>query len=165
MAYEIATALGAPLDVFVVRKLGVPRVELAMGAITSGGVVVVNDDVARGLSIPADVIQRIAEQEGRELLRREQAYRGGRTMPDLAGKTVIVVDDGLATDARGDHGAAGARAPAGAANAASLRHHRDGSGPRGRRPDLVGGVMQQLRAARRTARDRGAVAASASASR
>jgi erythromycin esterase-like protein/predicted phosphoribosyltransferase len=98
VAYEIAQALGAPLDVFVVRKLGVPgREELAMGAIASGGVVVVNDDLIRGLRISPEVIQRVAEQEGRELLRREQAYRGGRPMPHLAGKTVIVVDDGLAT--------------------------------------------------------------------
>ncbi|HEV7830107.1 MAG TPA: phosphoribosyltransferase, partial [Pseudonocardiaceae bacterium] len=98
VAYEIARALGAPLDVFVVRKLGAPgREELAMGAIASGGVVVINDDLVRGLRISPEVIQRVAEQEGRELLRREQAYRGGRPMPDLAGKTVIVVDDGLAT--------------------------------------------------------------------
>jgi erythromycin esterase-like protein/orotate phosphoribosyltransferase-like protein len=98
VAHEIARALGAPLDVFVVRKLGVPGYEeLAMGAIASGGVVVINDDLVRGLSISAEVIQRVAEQEGRELLRRELAYRGGRPMPDVAGKTVILVDDGLAT--------------------------------------------------------------------
>jgi predicted phosphoribosyltransferase len=100
VAYEIAQALGAPLDVFVVRKLGVPgREELAMGAIASGGVVVINDDVVRGLDIAPEVIQRVAEREGRELLRREQAYREGRPMPDLAGKTVVLVDDGLATGA------------------------------------------------------------------
>jgi erythromycin esterase-like protein/predicted phosphoribosyltransferase len=82
----------------VVRKLGVPGFEeLAMGAIASGGVVVINDDLVRGVSISAEVIQRVAEQEGRELLRREQAYRGSRPMPDLADKTVILVDDGLAT--------------------------------------------------------------------
>jgi erythromycin esterase-like protein/predicted phosphoribosyltransferase len=98
VAYEVAQALGAPLDVFVVRKLGVPgREELAMGAIASGGVVVVNDDVVRGLGITADVVQRVAEQEGRELHRREQEYRGGRPMPELEGKAVILVDDGLAT--------------------------------------------------------------------
>jgi erythromycin esterase-like protein/predicted phosphoribosyltransferase len=98
VAYEVARALGAPLDVFVVRKLGVPgREEVAMGAIASGGVIVINDDLVRGLGISQDVIQRVAEQEGRELLRREQAYRDGRPMPDLAGKTVILVDDGLAT--------------------------------------------------------------------
>src|SRR2546421_10455213 len=100
VAYEIAQALGAGLDVFVVRKLGVPgREELAMGAIASGGVVVINDDVVRGLDIAPEVIQRVAEREGRELLRREQAYREGRPMPNLAGKTVILVDDGLATGA------------------------------------------------------------------
>jgi erythromycin esterase-like protein/predicted phosphoribosyltransferase len=98
VAYEVARALGAPLDVFVVRKLGVPgQGEVAMGAIASGGVVVINDDVVRGLGITPEVIQRVAEQEGRELLRREQAYRDGRPVPQLAGKTVVVVDDGLAT--------------------------------------------------------------------
>jgi erythromycin esterase-like protein/predicted phosphoribosyltransferase len=98
VAYEVATALGAPLDVFLVRKLGVPgREELAMGAIASGGVAVVNDDVVRGLGIRPEDVQRVAEQEGRELLRREQAYREGRPAPEVAGKVVIVVDDGLAT--------------------------------------------------------------------
>jgi len=98
VAYEVATALGAPLDVFLVRKLGVPgREELAMGAIASGGVVVINDDVVRGLGISPEVIEQVAEQEGRELLRREEAYREGRPFPEVAGKTVIVVDDGLAT--------------------------------------------------------------------
>jgi erythromycin esterase-like protein/predicted phosphoribosyltransferase len=98
VAYEVATALGAPLDVFLVRKLGVPgHEELAMGAIASGGVVVINDDVVRGFGIRPEVVQRVAEQEGRELLRREQAYREGRPPLDLAGKVVILVDDGLAT--------------------------------------------------------------------
>ncbi len=100
VAYEVATALGVPLDVFVVRKLGVPgHEELAMGAIASGGALVVNDDVVRGLGTVPEVIQRVAEQEGRELLRREQVYRDGRPMPDVAGRTVILVDDGLATGA------------------------------------------------------------------
>src|SRR5881398_1749109 len=91
IGYEVARVLGVPLDVFVVRKLGVPgREELAMGAIASGGVVVINDDVVRGLDIAPEVIQRVAEREGRELLRREQAYREGRPMPNLAGKTVIL---------------------------------------------------------------------------
>src|SRR3982074_1690774 len=72
VAYEVATALGAPLDVFLVRKLGVPgREELALGAIASGGALVLNDDVVRGLGIAPEVLQRVAEQEGRELLRRE----------------------------------------------------------------------------------------------
>jgi erythromycin esterase-like protein/predicted phosphoribosyltransferase len=100
VAYEVAMALGAPLDVFLVRKLGVPgREELAMGAIASGGVVVLNDDVVRGLGISPEVIQHVAEQEGRELLRREQAYREGRPPPEVSGRTVILVDDGLATGA------------------------------------------------------------------
>jgi len=98
VAYEVATALGAPLDVFGVRKLGVPgREELAMGAIASGGVAVVNDDVVRGLGIGPEAIEQVSEREGRELLRREQAYREGRRFPEVAGKVVIVVDDGLAT--------------------------------------------------------------------
>ena len=100
VAYEVATALSAPLDVFGVRKLGVPgRDELAMGAIASGGVAVINDDVVRGLGISPEAIQRVAEREGRELLRREQAYRQGRPFLDVAGQVVIVVDDGLATGA------------------------------------------------------------------
>jgi erythromycin esterase-like protein/predicted phosphoribosyltransferase len=100
VAYEVARAVGAPLDVFVVRKLGVPgREEFAMGAIASGGVVVINDDVVRGLDIGPEVLQRVAEQEGRELLRREAAYREGRPPPEVEGRTVILVDDGLATGA------------------------------------------------------------------
>ena len=100
VAFEVAQGVGAPLDVFLVRKLGVPgRPELAMGAIASGGVVVVNDDVVRGLGIGPDVIRQVAEREGRELLRREFAYREGLPMADLAGKTVVLVDDGLATGA------------------------------------------------------------------
>jgi predicted phosphoribosyltransferase len=70
-----------------------------MGAIASGGVLVLSDDVVRGLNIQPEVIQRVAEREGREMLRREQAYRDGRSMPDLPGRTVILVDDGLATGA------------------------------------------------------------------
>ncbi|MGZ4126248.1 MAG: phosphoribosyltransferase, partial [Actinomycetota bacterium] len=98
VAYEVASALEAPLDVFLVRKLGVPgHDELAMGAIASGGVVVLNEDVVRGLGIPAETIEAVAEREGRELERRERAYRDGRPMPDVAGRTVILVDDGLAT--------------------------------------------------------------------
>jgi erythromycin esterase-like protein/predicted phosphoribosyltransferase len=100
VGYEVATALGAPLDAFVVRKLGVPgREEVAMGAIASGGVVVINDDVVRGLRIEPEVVQRVAEQEARELLRREASYREGRPPPEVEGKTVILVDDGLATGA------------------------------------------------------------------
>jgi erythromycin esterase-like protein/predicted phosphoribosyltransferase len=100
VGYEVATALGVPLDVFLVRKLGVPgREELAMGAIASGGIIVANDDVIRGLDITPEVVARVAVQEGRELARREQAYREGRPPPDIAGRTVILVDDGLATGA------------------------------------------------------------------
>ncbi|NJC74214.1 erythromycin esterase [Planosporangium thailandense] len=100
VGYEIAMALGAPLDVFVVRKLGVPgHEELAMGAIASGGVIVLNDDVVRAFSITPETIRQVAEREGRELVRREQAYREGRPPMDVTGKTVILVDDGLATGA------------------------------------------------------------------
>jgi erythromycin esterase-like protein/predicted phosphoribosyltransferase len=98
VAYEVATALDAPLDVFVVRKLGIRgREELAMGAVANGGVVALNEDVVTGLGITADVIRKAAEREGRELVRRERAYREGRPMPGLSGKTVILADDGLAT--------------------------------------------------------------------
>jgi putative phosphoribosyl transferase len=98
IAYEVARALGAPLDVFVVRKLGVPgQEELAMGAIATGGVRVVNRDVVDALHIPPDVLDRVAAQELRELERRERSYRGDRPEPHVAGKTVILVDDGLAT--------------------------------------------------------------------
>ncbi len=98
VGYEVAKALDLPLDVFLVRKLGAPaHEELAMGAIASGGVVIVNDDVIRGLGIRPETVQQVAELEGRELNRREQAYREGRPPPDVAGKVVILVDDGLAT--------------------------------------------------------------------
>jgi predicted phosphoribosyltransferase len=98
VAYEIARALDAPLDVFVVRKLGVPgREELAMGAIATGGVVVLNNDVVHGLGIGSDVVRRVAEREEHELLRRDRSYREGRAPPELAGKSVVLVDDGLAT--------------------------------------------------------------------
>jgi len=96
VAYEVAIALGAPLDVFLVHNLGVPgKEELAMGAIASGGVVAINDDVVRGLGISPEVIKQVAQRQGRELLRRERAYRQGRPFPDVGGKVVIVVDDGL----------------------------------------------------------------------
>jgi putative phosphoribosyl transferase len=98
VAYEVARALGAPLDVFLVRKLGVPgHQELAMGAIASGGVRVLNDDVVEWYRIPAPVIDAVARQEQAELERRERAYRDGRTPLELKGRTVILVDDGLAT--------------------------------------------------------------------
>jgi predicted phosphoribosyltransferase len=100
VAFEVASALGAPLDVFVVRKLGTPgQSELAMGAISTGGVVILNDDIVRSLRVTPAAIQEVAERESSELLRRERLYRGTRSAPDLTDKTVIVVDDGLATGA------------------------------------------------------------------
>jgi predicted phosphoribosyltransferase len=98
VAARVASALGAPLDVFVVRKLGVPgHEELAMGAIASGGVQVVNEQVVGRLGLGEAVLRRVAEAEGRELARRERSYREGRAPPELAGRVVILVDDGLAT--------------------------------------------------------------------
>jgi putative phosphoribosyl transferase len=98
VAYEVARALHAPLDVFVVRKLGIPgHEELAMGAVATGGVRVLNDQAIRGLSIPNYVIDAVADWELRELERRERDYRGDRPPPDVRGKMVILVDDGLAT--------------------------------------------------------------------
>jgi predicted phosphoribosyltransferase len=97
---EVARALGAPLDVFLVRKLGAPgREELAIGAIASGGIRVLNPDVVDQLNVPAKWIDAAADREGEELARREAAYRDGRPAPDVRDKTVILVDDGLATGA------------------------------------------------------------------
>lgn len=98
VAWEVASTLGAQLDCFVVRKLGVPgHEEFAMGAIASGGRTVLNDDVVRGLRLNSRQLRDVVEREGRELIRREAAYRGDRAPLQLAGKTVILVDDGLAT--------------------------------------------------------------------
>jgi predicted phosphoribosyltransferase len=98
VGYEVARALGAPLDVFLVRKLGAPgREELAMGAIASGGVRVVNEGVVRELGISPEAMADATEDEMRELERRERAYRDDRPPPAVRGKTVILVDDGLAT--------------------------------------------------------------------
>jgi putative phosphoribosyl transferase len=98
VAYEVAQALHAPLDVFLVRKLGVPgREELAMGAIASGGVRVLNEDVVRALGISPEVIKSVAAGELHELTRREHLYRDDRPLPDVTGRTIILVDDGLAT--------------------------------------------------------------------
>lgn len=98
VAFEIAAALGAPLDVFVVRKLGVPgHAELAMGAIASGGVRVLNEDVVAWYGLPQAVIGRVAEVEQQELERREREYRGGQPLIGVKGRVVILVDDGLAT--------------------------------------------------------------------
>lgn len=98
VAFEVAQALDVPLDVFLVRKLGVPgHEELAMGAIATGGVIVRNDHVVRSLRIPDKVIDAVAAEEQRELERREQTYRGVQAALDVRGRTVIIIDDGLAT--------------------------------------------------------------------
>jgi putative phosphoribosyl transferase len=98
VAYEVARSLNAPLDVFVVRKLGVPgHEELAMGAIATGGVRVLNRSVIESLQISDAIIDRVASRELRELERRERAYRDDRPAPDVQGRTVILVDDGIAT--------------------------------------------------------------------
>jgi putative phosphoribosyl transferase len=98
VAYEVAKALSAPLDVIVVRKLGFPGAEeLAMGAIASGGVRVLNERVLSEMPVPQDVIDEVAARELRELERRERAFRGDRPPHDPRGRTVVVVDDGLAT--------------------------------------------------------------------
>jgi len=98
VASEVARALGAPLDVFVVRKLGAPsQEELAMGAIASGDVVVINDEVVKALRVPAEVVEEKIASERAELSRRESVYRGGRPPRDVQGRSVILIDDGLAT--------------------------------------------------------------------
>jgi predicted phosphoribosyltransferase len=98
VAFEVAEALAAPLDIFVVRKLGMPgQPEFAIGAIASGGVVVLNDEAIRWHHIPKSQIDAVAREELVELQRREQAYRQGRPLTDLRSRTVILVDDGLAT--------------------------------------------------------------------
>lgn len=100
VARQVACAIHAPLDVFLVRKLGVPQwQELAMGALASGGGVVINDSLVRNLGISDAQVQDAIERETEELHRREHAYRGDRPPVDLAGKTVILVDDGIATGA------------------------------------------------------------------
>lgn len=98
VAFEVARALHAPLDVFLVRKLGLPgHEELAMGAIASGGVRVLNEDVVRALQVPDEVLEAVAAEEQAELERRERIYRGERPPPEVQGHTVLLVDDGLAT--------------------------------------------------------------------
>src|SRR5881398_1678947 len=100
VAYEVAQRLGAPLDVFVVRKLGVPGFEeLAAGAIASGGVRVLNEDVVRAIPYASEAIEAVTAKETAELQRREQMYREGRAAPELRDRVVILVDDGLATGA------------------------------------------------------------------
>lgn len=98
VAYEIAVALSLALDVFIVRKLGAPgQEELAMGAIASGGVVVLNEAIVQALHIDQASIEGVKEAEFKELVRRERLYRGNRSLPNLRGKTIILVDDGMAT--------------------------------------------------------------------
>ncbi|MBS3805352.1 MAG: phosphoribosyltransferase [Oleiphilaceae bacterium] len=100
VAAEIARALDAPLDLMIVRKLGLPAwEELAMGAIASGGVKVLNDDVITSHGVSEADIQKVAEKEGKELARRDKAYRGDRPAPKIEGRCVILVDDGIATGA------------------------------------------------------------------
>lgn len=111
VAYEVARALNAPLDIFLVRKLGLPgREELAIGAIASGGVRVLNQDIVRMLSIPDEVIHFVAKRESQELQRRENLYRGSRPFPEIRDRTVILIDDGLATGANMHAAISGLRA-------------------------------------------------------
>jgi putative phosphoribosyl transferase len=98
VAYEVAKQLNAPLDIFLVRKLGVPgHEELAMGAIASGGVTFINQDIVDYLRIPKVMIDAVAQNEQLELERREQAYRGDRPPPNVTDRIAILIDDGLAT--------------------------------------------------------------------
>jgi putative phosphoribosyl transferase len=100
VGFEVALALGLPLDIFVVRKLGVPgREELALGAIASGGIRVLNSDVVRMLSIPDEVVNFVTKRELQELQRRESIYRGDRPSLEVRDHTIILIDDGLATGA------------------------------------------------------------------
>lgn len=100
VAYEVATAIDAPLDVFSVRKLGVPgHEELAMGAITSGGIEVLDAELVAALRLPPAEVARVVERERRELERRQRLYRDHRSYPKIAGKIVLLIDDGLATGA------------------------------------------------------------------
>jgi len=100
VAYEVAVALHVPLDIFIVRKLGLPgQEELAIGAIASGGIRVLNEDIIRALDIPPGMIDHVAQRELQELQRRERGYRGDRPAPEVRDRTVILIDDGLATGA------------------------------------------------------------------
>jgi putative phosphoribosyl transferase len=98
VAYEVAQALGAPLEVFVVRKLGMPgHEEFAIGALASGGVLVLNEETLRDYYVTREQVEAVVDAERRELERRERSYRGDRAFPDVTGRTVILIDDGLAT--------------------------------------------------------------------
>jgi putative phosphoribosyl transferase len=111
VAYEVARALSTPLDILVVRKLGLPgQDELAIGAIAPGGIRVLNEDIIHSLNIPEEVINRVAQRELQELQRRERDYRGDRPAPEVRDRTVILIDDGLATGASMRAAIAGLRA-------------------------------------------------------
>jgi predicted phosphoribosyltransferase len=111
VAYEVALALNVSLDIFLVRKLGLPgREELAIGAIASGGVRILNTDIIRMLSVPQEVINFVARRELQELQRRERLYRGNRPSPEVRDRKVILIDDGLATGASMRAAVAGLRA-------------------------------------------------------
>ncbi|HUE99296.1 MAG TPA: phosphoribosyltransferase [Anaerolineales bacterium] len=111
VAYEVARALNAPLDILIVRKLGLPgREELAIGAISSGGIRVLNKDIIRMLSIPEEVINFVGKRELQELQRRETLYRGDQAAPETRNRTIILIDDGLATGASMRAAVAGLRA-------------------------------------------------------
>ncbi len=111
VGYEVALTLNVPLDIFLVRKLGLPgQEELAIGAIASGGIRVLNEDIIHALSIPEEVINRVVQRELQELQRREHLYRGDRPAPQVRARTVILVDDGLATGASMRAAVAGLRA-------------------------------------------------------
>ncbi len=100
VAFEVAAALGLPLDVFTARKLGVPgHEELAMGAVASGGVCVMNPDIVNAFAVPVGEVTRVIAEAEREIRRRELAFRGDRPPVDVHGSTVILVDDGIATGA------------------------------------------------------------------
>jgi putative phosphoribosyl transferase len=100
VAYEVALALNAPLDIFIVRKLGLPsQEELAIGAIASGGIRVLNEDIIRALHISEETINHVAQHELQELQRREHLYRGAYPAPEVHDRIVILIDDGLATGA------------------------------------------------------------------
>ena len=115
VAAEVAEFLGVPLGIQLVRKLGVPgEPELAMGAIASGGVIVRNEDVVGMLHVSADELQAVVQRERQEMERRERAYLGGRPRPVVAGKTVILVDDGMATGSVTSPSMARLASPAGA---------------------------------------------------
>jgi putative phosphoribosyl transferase len=111
VAYEVALILNIPMDIFIVRKLGLPgREELAIGAIASGGIRILNSDIIRMLSVPEEAINFVSRRELQELQRRERLYRGNRPSPEVRDRTIILIDDGLATGASMRAAVAGVRA-------------------------------------------------------